>query len=61
MEKQRYVKVSLDGVSYIDTVEGAARFIENEIRESDTGTVYTLESVEMSEAEFKALPEFEGF
>jgi len=54
----KYIKVTLKGVAYIDTVEGVKTFIE----EIDCdGNKYTLEAVEILEEELITLPEFKGF
>ena len=53
----KYIKVTFKGLSYIDTVEGAKSFVE----EMDINERATFEVVEMTEDEFKNLPEFKGF
>lgn len=56
-DKHRYLKCSHDGASFIDVPERVEEYLD----ECDDPSVYTLESVWMTNDEFKRLPEFTGF
>ena len=54
----------MDGGHYVDTLEGVVRSISNwreSVAESDEFLWPVIEPVEMTEEEFKALPEFTGY
>ena len=57
-------KENMDGGHYVDTLEGVVRSICNwreSAAESDEFLWPVIEPVEMTEEEFKALPEFTGY
>ena len=57
-------KENMDGGHYVDTLEGVVRSISNwreSVAESDEFLWPVIEPVEMTEEEFKALPEFTGY
>ena len=63
-EKKRYIKIKsvAQGSSYIDKVDEAvnlADLLDGAYPGEDEG--YLVSIVEMTEDEFKALPEFDGF
>jgi len=64
--KKTYIKIDEPGFNsgLIETHENAKLFIDEMIQATwDCGEPqsYTFSTVEMSEEEFKALPEFQGF
>lgn len=56
-EKHLYRRVSHDGAEFTDTPENVINFLKL-IGPDET---YNIDSVYMTECEFKFLPEFEGF
>ena len=60
MEKQKFLKLSYGGDSHTDTLEGMGEFIKT-LDDDAVGEQYALEVVEMTQDEFDALPEFDGF
>jgi len=55
---------SMDGRYYVDTLEGIYKALEHwreGVAESDEILWPVIEPVEMTETEFKALPEFTGY
>lgn len=63
-EKEKYVKQTRDGsgtyvVLKLDKNLGAC--IVDDLFESDIGEKITLEVIELTEAEYNALPEFQGW
>lgn len=61
-----YIKIALPGESegHIDTVEGAKTIIDEIVSSAEDGDFdhsFHFSAVEMSEDEFKTLPEFKGF
>lgn len=62
-ELKTFWKLTCDGHGwYIDTAEGMAEFVRVEMTEGEPGgSKYTLESVQMTQEQVDALPEFNGF
>jgi hypothetical protein len=62
-----YIKVSLEGekTCYYDTLDGAVTTLkymaEEKAYSSKDEHKYVFEAVEMSDEDFEALPEFQGF
>lgn len=61
-QKQKYAKVSRPGLGwYIANLGDAIQELETSFEADEEGDQVTFEVVKMTEAEFKALPEFEGW
>jgi len=63
LDKMKYFDLTIEGTGYICSLEEAIkhlRFMFDEETEED-GYDYSFKIVEMTEQEFKALPEFEGW
>lgn len=59
---KRYVRITMgDHSGYIVEVNEAWPILQEELENCDPETVFTVASVELTEEEFKALPEFEGW
>lgn len=58
-DKHRYIKVTYDGSSFVDTPANAAAFLDDLSPEERTD--YTTTEVWKTKAEIEAMPEFTGF
>lgn len=55
-------KVEYKGMgTYLETMEGVKASVEAWLLSEDEGSKIIFSQIEMTEKEFKALPEFEGF
>ena len=59
-EKKLYLRVSLDGGGIYVQPLTALDVLTDEIQNSEVGAEWSLKLVEMTQAEYEALPEFEG-
>ena len=59
-KEERYVKITLDGGGTYVQAENDLSVLLAEIAESEPGSKWTLELIEMTAEEYAALPEFEG-
>ncbi len=59
----KYIKITLDGSGLTDTLDGAVEFLKTMYEEEmqTEGYKYKFQVVEMTEKEYKSLPEFDGF
>jgi hypothetical protein len=58
---QRYARISLEGYSsYIQPLDQIETAINGEMDGAEIGTKLTIEIIEMTPAEYAALPEFQG-
>ena len=55
-----YYKLDVGGNPLIDTLDGILETLRGEMEEMGTGQVFTIETIEMTEEEYKALPECDG-
>ena len=57
----RYVRISLHGFGpYVQPLSELATALDGELDGAEPGAVWTLELIEMTPAEYDALPEFTG-
>lgn len=60
-DKKRFVLVELKGGSkYLEPMDEFPMMLESDVKESSLGDIFTLEIVEMTQAEYDSMPEFEG-
>lgn len=58
---RQHVKITLHGYgTYVEPIERLALALEGELANAEYGAKWTLELIEMSDAERLALPEFQG-
>lgn len=58
----RLAQVTLNGISYTDTIPNAMTLLASELEAAEVGhDSYSVSVIEMAEEDFKKLPEFDGF
>lgn len=61
-ELRRFVKISFDGSYYIsEDLQEAVQTAIGDIEDQEIGDCFEIEVIEMSQADFEALPEFDGW
>jgi len=61
VEKKRYVKLTQMGVSSVQTLDLAIEEIREAFQDALTTDVLEVRFMDMTEAEYEALPEFQGY
>ena len=61
MEKKRYVKLTQMGVSTVQPLDLAIEEIREAFQHALTTDVLEIRFVDMTDAEYEALPEFQGY
>lgn len=61
MSKPKYVRISLHGGSgYVQPVDKLAAAWDGELDDADVGDKWTVEVVDITDEEYKQLPDFAG-
>jgi hypothetical protein len=61
VEKKRYVKLTQKGVSSVQTLDRAIEEIREAFQYALTTDVLEVRFMDLTEAEYEALPEFQGY